>query len=149
MRSASCAPSLCGGDTVTKIASMKKHLSSYFAFTVLAPMLLAAQAPADLVLTNGRIYTVDNARPMVSALAVRGGRVVFVGSDAEARVLANPSTRIIDLHGATVVPGITDAHAHLLGLGEMLQRVKLAGSKSYDEVVSRVKACAKDVGPGT
>jgi predicted amidohydrolase YtcJ len=133
---------------VTKIASMKKHLSSYFAFTVLAPMLLAAQAPADLVLTNGRIYTVDNARPMVSALAVRGGRVVFVGSDAEARVLANPSTRIIDLHGATVVPGITDAHAHLLGLGHMLQSANVAGSASYQEVIDRVRAHAKGVKPG-
>ena len=94
-----------------------KHLSTYFAMAALAPMVLGAQGPADLVLTNGRIYTVDNARPFVTALAVRGGRVVFVGSDAEARVLASPSARLIDLHGATVVPGIIDAHAHLLGLG--------------------------------
>jgi len=94
---------------VSKLASMKKHLSSYFALAALAPILLAAQAPADLVLTNGRIYTVDNARPVVPALAARGGRVIFVGSDAEARVLASSSTRLIDLHGATVVPGIVDA----------------------------------------
>ena len=126
-----------------------RHLSTYFAIAALAPAVLEAQGSADLVLTNGKIYTVDNARPRASAIAVRGGRVLFVGSDAEARVLAGPSTQIIDLHGATVVPGITDAHAHLLGLGEMLQRVNLAGSKSYEEVVSRVKAWAKDVGPGT
>jgi len=125
-----------------------RHLSTYFAIAALAPAVLEAQGSADLVLTNGKIYTVDNARPRASALAVRGGRVLFVGSDAEARVLAGPSTLIIDLHGATVVPGITDAHAHLLGLGEMLQRVNLAGSKSYEEVVGRVKAWAKDVGPG-
>jgi predicted amidohydrolase YtcJ len=110
--------------------------------------VLGAQGPADLVLTNGRIYTVDNARPHASALAVRGGRVLFVGSDAEAKVLAGPSTLVIDLHGATVVPGIVDAHAHLLGLGNKLQRVDLVGSKSYDEVVSRVKSWAKDVKPG-
>src|SRR3979411_2948684 len=91
IRDASSAPSLCGGDTVSKLASMKKHLSSYFAFAALAPMLLAAQAPADLILTNGRIYTVDNARPIVPALAARGGRVIFVGSDAEAKVLAGSS----------------------------------------------------------
>ena len=115
---------------------------------MLAPLALAAQSPADLVLTNGRIYTVDNARPIVSALAVRGGRVIFVGSDAEARVLAAPSTRVIDLHGATVVPGIVDAHAHLLGLGNMLARVNLAGSKSYQEVIGRVTAWAKSVKPG-
>jgi predicted amidohydrolase YtcJ len=125
-----------------------KHLSTYFAAVMLAPAVLDAQGNADLVLTNGTIYTVDNARPHASALAVRGGRVLFVGSDAEARVLAGPSTQVIDLHGATVVPGIVDAHAHLLGLGNKLARVDLVGAKSYDEVVSRVKAWSKDVKPG-
>ena len=115
---------------------------------MLAPAVIEAQGSADLVLTNGRIYTVDNARPEASALAVRAGRVEFVGSDAEARVLAGSSTVVIDLHGATVVPGIVDAHAHLLGLGNTLQRVNLVGSTSYDEVVNRVKAWAKDVKPG-
>src|SRR3982074_2367308 len=145
MRDDSCAPVLCGGDTVSKLATMKKHLSSSFAFAMLAPMMLGAQAPADLVLTNGRIYTVDNARPIVRALAARGGRVIFVGSDAEARVLASSSARVIDLHGATVVPGIIDAHAHLLGLGNMLQSANVAGSTSYQEVVDRVKAHSRDV----
>jgi hypothetical protein len=125
-----------------------KHLSTYLAVTALAPALLKAQAAADLVLTNGNVYTVDNARPVVSAIAVRAGRILFVGSDVEARALAKPSTTVIDLHGATVVPGITDAHAHLLGLGTTLQRVNLAGSSSYDEVIGRVKAWAKDVRPG-
>jgi predicted amidohydrolase YtcJ len=125
-----------------------KHLSTYFAVVALAPAMLGAQGTADLVLTNGRIYTVDNARPAASALAVRGGRVLFVGSDGEAKALAGPSTQVIDLNGATVVPGIVDAHAHLLGLGNMLQRVNLAGSTSYDEVIARVKAWAKDVRPG-
>ena len=133
---------------MSKLATMKKHLSSYFAFAMLAPVMLAAQAPADLVLTNGRIYTVDNARPIVRALAARGGRVIFVGSDAEARVLASSSARVIDLHGATVVPGIIDAHAHLLGLGNMLQSANVAGSTSYQEVVDRVKAHSRNVKPG-
>jgi predicted amidohydrolase YtcJ len=125
-----------------------KHLSTYFAVVALAPAMLEAQGFADLVITNGRIYTVDNARPEASALAVRGGRVLFVGSDAEAKVLTGPSTQVIDLHGATVIPGIIDAHAHLLGLGNTLQRVNLAGSKSYEEVISRVQAWAKDAKPG-
>ena len=103
---------------------------------------------ADLVLVNGMIYTVDQARPMASALAVRGGRILFVGSDVEARALASRSATVIDLGGRTVVPGIVDAHAHLLGLGNLLRRVNLAGSSSYDEVISRVKAFSKDVRPG-
>jgi predicted amidohydrolase YtcJ len=125
-----------------------RHLPTYFALAALAPIVLGAQMPADLVLVNGKIYTVDNSRPLASALAARGGRILFVGSDAEARALANPATQVIDLRGATVVPGIIDAHAHLLSLGNTLLRVNLAGSTSYGEVIDRVKASAKDVKPG-
>ncbi|HET9634319.1 MAG TPA: amidohydrolase [Gemmatimonadaceae bacterium] len=123
-----------------------KRLTTYLALFAIAPVAIHAQA--DLVLTNGRIYTVDNARPIVTAMAVRNGRVMFIGSDAEARALVRPSTRVVDLHGAPVYPGFTDAHAHLLGLGTMLQRVNLAGSTSYDEVIARTKAFVKDVKPG-
>jgi predicted amidohydrolase YtcJ len=93
---------------------------------------------ADLVVFNARIYTVDNARPMASALAVRNGRIVFVGSDTEARTLAGSGTRLLDLHGRTMIPGMVDAHAHLLGLATSLRNVQLAGSQSYDEVIRRV-----------
>jgi predicted amidohydrolase YtcJ len=124
-----------------------RHLPTYFALAALAPAVLGAQMKADLVLVNGKIYTVDNARPMASALAVRGGRLLFVGSDAEARALATASTQVIDLNSKTVIPGIIDAHTHLLGLGDMLRRVNLAGSASYDEVIERVKSWAKDVKP--
>jgi predicted amidohydrolase YtcJ len=123
-------------------------LPTYFALAALAPAMLGAQMRADLVLLNGKIYTVDNARPLASALAVRGGRILFVGSEAEARALASRSAQVVDLRGATVVPGIIDAHAHLLGLGNTLRRVNLAGSTSYGEVIERVKAWAKDVKPG-
>ena len=125
-----------------------RHLPTYFALVALAPALLGAQRPADMVLLNGNIYTVDSARPTASAMAVRAGRILFVGSDGEARKLAKGSTKLVDLRGATVVPGIIDAHAHLLGLGNTLRRVNLAGSVSYDEVIARVKAWAKDVTPG-
>ena len=123
-----------------------KRLTTYLALFAIAPIAMHAQA--DLVLTNGRIYTVDIARPIVTAMAVRDGRVIFIGSDAEARALAKPSTRVVDLHGSPVYPGFTDAHAHLLGLGTMLQRVNLAGSTSYDEVIARTTVFVKDVKPG-
>ena len=113
--------------------------------------LLRAQAPAakaDLVLVNARVYTVDDSRPNASAFAVRNGRIVFVGSDREARFLAGPRTRVIDAHGRTVIPGMVDAHAHLLGLGTSLRNVQLAGSKSYDEVIARVVDRAKTAKPG-
>ncbi|HEY6089010.1 MAG TPA: amidohydrolase [Gemmatimonadaceae bacterium] len=125
-----------------------RHLSTYALLAAVAPVALGAQSSGDLVIVNARIYTVDNARPVASALAARGGRILFVGSDAESRVLASPSARVIDLHGATVLPGIIDAHAHLLGLGNTLRRVNVAGTTSYDEVIERVKAWSKDVKPG-
>lgn len=125
-----------------------RHLPTYFALAVLAPVALGAQKPADLVLVNGKVYTVDTAHPLASALAVRGGRILFVGSDAEARALGRRSATVVDLGGKTVFPGFIDAHAHLLGLGNLLRRVNLVGSSSYDEVIARVKAFSKDVKPG-
>ena len=131
-----------------KIPRMRS-LSTYATLLALAPAILGAQQrPADLVLTNGRIYTVDVMRPLATSIAVRSGRIVFVGSDIEARALAGNATRIIDLKGNTVVPGLIDAHAHLLGLGTSLRRVDLVGATSYDEVVSRVVAWSKTVRPG-
>ena len=103
---------------------------------------------ADLILVNGRIYTVDDSRPMVSALAVRNGRIVLAASDVEVRALAGPRTRVIDVGGGTVIPGMVDAHAHLLGLGTALRNVNLAGSKSYEEVIARVAERAKTMKPG-
>ncbi|HVZ49957.1 MAG TPA: amidohydrolase [Gemmatimonadaceae bacterium] len=109
----------------------------------LAARPLAAQPaarPADLILTNGRIYTVDDAHPFVSALAVRDGRVAFVGDTRGALALRGAQTRVIDLGGRTVIPGMVDAHGHMEGLGEALATVDLVGSTSEDEVVARVAA---------
>jgi predicted amidohydrolase YtcJ len=109
----------------------------------------APAAPADLVVRDARIYTVDDARPVAEAMAVRGGRVVFVGSDRGADALVGPRTRVLDLDGRTVIPGMVDAHAHLLGLGQSLRSVDLVGTTSYEEVVARVVARAREAPAGT
>jgi predicted amidohydrolase YtcJ len=121
----------------------------------LLPLLLAAplaaQQPArsaDLIVTNARIYTVDDARPVVAAMAVRDGKVLFTGSAREAMALRGSGTRVVDLAGRTVIPGMVDAHAHLLGLGQSLRNVNLVGARSYDEVIARVVERAKDVPAG-
>src|SRR4051794_13778267 len=111
-------------------------------------MLVLLLLAAPLVLTNGRIYTVDNARPVVSALVADGGRVVFVGSDAEALRKGGKSARVIDLQRKTVVPGLIDAHAHLLNLGNFLRRANLVGAATPDEMVARVVAASKEARPG-
>ena len=104
--------------------------------------------PADLIVTAAHIYTVDPDRPAVRAFAVRDGLVVFTGSVREAMALRGPGTRLMDLGDATVIPGIVDAHLHLLELGQTLQEVDLTGSASYDEVVGRVTARARQAAPG-
>jgi predicted amidohydrolase YtcJ len=109
----------------------------------------AAQTPADLVVTDARIYTVDANRPVAEAMAIRDGRVLFVGSVQGALSHRGPATRVIELQGRTVIPGMIDAHAHLPGLGSALRTVDLVGTRSYDEVVARVAARARELPVGT
>jgi predicted amidohydrolase YtcJ len=119
------------------------------ALALLPPPAAAQEPRADLVITNARIYTVDATRPMAEAMAVRDGRVQFVGSERGALALSGASTRVIDLGGHTVIPGMVDAHAHLTGLGSALRTVDLTGTASYDEVIERVSARAAEVPAGT
>ena len=109
----------------------------------------ATPAPAELIVSNARIYTVDPSRPIVEALAVRGGRIVFAGSEREAAAFRGGATRSVDLGGRTVIPGMVDAHAHLVGLGEALANVDLVDTRSYDDVIARVVARARQVPAGT
>lgn len=108
----------------------------------------SADPPADLVVHNARIYTVDAAQPRAEAVAVREGRFVFVGDNAGALARRGPSTRVIDAGGLTVVPGLHDAHAHFVGLGESLQSIDLRGTRRYEEVVDKVKARVATARPG-
>jgi predicted amidohydrolase YtcJ len=101
-------------------------------------LIVQAQAPADLLLLNGRIYTVDTARPWAEAVAIRGDRIAAVGSTAEVEALAGPQTRTIDLRGAFVAPGFNDAHVHIDSTGALLVGVNLLEvheAKAFTEAV--------------
>lgn len=74
-----------------------------------------AASPADLAIVNAKVVTVDATSRVAEAVAVRDGRVIAVGSDADVRRLAGPSTRVIDARGRTVIPGLIDSHVHALG----------------------------------
>jgi len=120
------------------------------------PTTLAGQAAqggqparAELIITGARIYTVDENRPIADAMAVGGGRILFVGSARGAMTLRGPSTNVMDLDGQTVIPGMIDAHVHLLNLGNTLRNVDLVGTKSYDEVVARVAERARSAPAGS
>src|SRR5262245_32733328 len=74
--------------------------------------------PADLVLRNARIVTVDEARPTAEAIAVTGDTIAAVGSNTEIQRYVGGGTKVIDLNGALVVPGLIDAHVHFTGVGQ-------------------------------
>lgn len=115
------------------------------ALIVLAGIGLAAQqaAPAaDLVLVNGRIYTVDAARPWVEAVAIRGDRIAAVGTAAEIKRLADSRTRTIDLDGAFVSPGFNDAHVHIDSTGSLLVGVNLLEVHEAKAFTEAIKAAA-------
>src|SRR4051812_8794903 len=107
------------------------------------PASLFPQSPADLVVTNAKIYTVDEARPRAEALVIKDGKVLFVGDTRGALTFVGPNTQRMDLAGKTVLPGLVDAHGHLVNLGQALRNVNLVGTKSYDEVIAKVVERAK------
>jgi len=112
--------------------------------------LHAQSSPAvDTVYTNANIYTLDAARPRAEALAVTGGRIVAVGSAAEVMRCRGPATRVVDLAGKTLLPGLIDAHAHPASLGNFaLGRIDLSEAGSFDGVVRMVAARAKKAAKG-
>lgn len=118
----------------------------------LLPLFLAnasfADAPADLLLTGARIATMDPDRPEAEALAVRGDRIVAVGSVADVAALRGPLTRVIDAQGRRVVPGFIEGHGHFMALGEQLSVLDLRATRSWDEIVDEVRAAARDAKPG-
>src|SRR5262245_27520866 len=103
---------------------------------------------ADLIIHNATIYTVDGRNSIAEAIAIGGGRIVAVGSDAEVMRHGAAGTRVIDAKQAAVIPGLHDAHADFIGLGESLQTVDLRGTTSYADVIDPVRRRVATVGPG-
>lgn len=101
-----------------------------------------AGPPADLVLVGGRIETIDAPRRRVEAVAVRDGRIVAVGPDAEVRRAVGPRSRVIDLRGRTVTPGFGDAHVHALSAGLESLQCDLSGLRGLDAYLSAISAYA-------
>jgi hypothetical protein len=147
---------------------MRRALAVIFA---IVPLLgcrpEAPEEAADLVLQNGRVYTfswddpapdgtpaagaphdASGWRPDAEAVAVLRGRIVFVGSNADAGRFVGSATRVMDVSGATVIPGLIDSHTHVAGLGELETQVNLFGVETEEEAVQRVVDAAKDVPKG-
>jgi predicted amidohydrolase YtcJ len=124
---------------------------------------------ADLLLTNAKVYTLDWAEPDLEgnpapdapynadggwhpdaeAVAVRDGQIAFVGTTAEAEAFRGPDTEVMDLDGATVIPGLIESHVHLVQLGEFLSQIDLVDVDTEEEAVRLAEAVAAETPPGT
>jgi len=115
-----------------------------------ATAILRAQQPApDLVLSNGKIITVDERFAIAQAVAIRSDRIVAVGANQEMAQLAGPNTRRIDLKGRAVIPGLIDNHMHLLRAGTTwLRELRFDGVDSRKQAIEMLRARAKAAGPG-
>jgi predicted amidohydrolase YtcJ len=123
-------------------------------FVILSLLLLGVMpiqprvATADLVFKNGNIYTANDSSPKAQALAVKADRILFVGSNAEVQRYVGANTRIVDLHGNTVLPGFADAHQHLSGVGFREMTLNLEGTNSLDELLTKLKTRVDQAKPG-
>src|SRR5207237_1245152 len=101
---------------------------------------------ADLAVTNARIYTVERPHSTASAMAVKSGKILAIGGDISQYLGA--STRQVDAHGATIIPGLIDSHGHMEALGESLEVLDLRSTKSEPEIAEIVRIAARNRKPG-
>jgi predicted amidohydrolase YtcJ len=103
---------------------------------------------ADFVFVNGNIHTVNERQRHAEAVAVKDQRIVFVGSNQDATKFRGAKTRIIDLGGHTVVPGMTDSHCHIFGIGEREMNLNLEGTNTRKDFLAKVKERVAQTEPG-
>ncbi len=108
-----------------------------------------AQAPpADLVLTNGRIVTVDDGRPEAEAIAISQDRIQALGTAAEIKPMVGPNTQVIDLQGQLAIPGFIESHGHFTGVGGAQLELNLMNAESWDKIVAMVAEAVSRAKPG-
>ena len=115
---------------------------------VVSPGFQNPCTPADLVLQNGKIVTVDEKTPQVEALAVNGERIVATGTDDEIAKFIGPKTKVIDLQGKLAIPGFIEGHGHFLSFGHSLMSLDLKQARTWDDIVRLVAEAEKNAEPG-
>src|SRR5215203_1870665 len=103
---------------------------------------------ADIVFKNGNIYTANEPSPRTEAIAVKADRIVFVGANSAAQQYVGQNTRVVDLKGKTVLPGFTDSHQHLSGVGQREMTLNLERTTSLDDLLAKVKERVDQTKPG-
>jgi len=124
---------------------MKKNSLYLFIFLLFS---CSEQPTADLLLVNGNILTLEESHPQVSAIAIKGDRILAVGSDAQMKAYEASTTTVIDLKGQLTIPGLIEGHGHYMRLGHTLLQLDLNKARSWDEIVQMVAEAAKKAAPG-
>lgn len=127
---------------------MKLLLIVFTVLLLIPSPLQQSAAPADIVFQNGNVYTANDKASQGQAIAVKADRIVFVGSNAAAQKYVGPNTRVVDLKGNTVLPGFTDSHQHLSGVGQREMTLNLEGTSSLEDFLAKVKARVDQAKPG-
>jgi predicted amidohydrolase YtcJ len=109
---------------------------------------VAFAQPANLVLRNGKIVTMNAAAPAVEAIGIRGDKITALGSDRDAPSWIGPQTKVIDLHGMLAIPGFIEGHGHFAGVGEFRMGLDLREARTWDDIVAQVARAAKQAKPG-
>jgi predicted amidohydrolase YtcJ len=123
----------------------KNALYSALFFILLSPALVPAQSKpaADLIITNAKVWTVDQSRPTAQGVAVLGDRITAVGSNQDMDSWRGPKTRVIDADGKLLLPGFNDAHVHFVSGGKQLDSIQLNDATSSQEFARRIGERAK------
>ncbi len=125
-----------------------RFLSSLLFVIVLLTACSEKRKPADLIISGGTIYTVDEKQPKVEAVAVTGDRIVYAGTLKGAEEWKGEQTQMLDLKGKVMTPGWIEGHGHFMGLGFNELELDLMNVKSYDELVEKVKEAVANAKPG-
>jgi predicted amidohydrolase YtcJ len=126
----------------------KSHVLAAAVLAASVSLAGAQSITADLIVHGGKIVTLDKRSSIVQAVAIRDGRFLAVGSDADVRRFAGPATKVIDLGGRTVVPGLNDSHSHFRAAGLTLYTVNLRGVASAAQALAAIREFAAKKKPG-
>jgi len=129
-----------------------QFILKFFAFLFLPAItsfLCCSLSPkADLIIYNGKIYTMDANQPIAEMVAIKGGKIIHVGSSDELDRWRGSQTKIINLEGKTMTPGLIESHGHIMGMGYAKMKLDLSQVKKYQELVKIVEAAVKKARPG-
>ncbi len=124
-------------------------LKIFFALIISVTFMgCSKKGDADLILINGNVITLDDNSPKAEAVAIRNDTIVAVGSSSDIEDYRTSKTKVIDLKGATVIPGFVESHAHFMGTGEALMHLDLSAAENWDEIIAMVSEAADNALPG-